>query len=200
MAFTKNDKSKIFIFGLLLIRNVLHTTPYVSYTERCTQAEKLMKSISKFLILVCLIASCSNQEKRIELLENELNIDLGKNFTVIKDEDISHNGFESDYTLKINIKLNKVELERIVKQIETEPYFDQLSRFRSEKGRYQIAGNENMIFFNLVTDSLKKTKHRGSWFRTDSGFEFLDLEDGMEPIEAVINLREQTLKFEFNHL
>ncbi len=159
-----------------------------------------MKYISKFLILVCLITSCSNQEKRIILLENELNIDLGENFEVLKDEDVSHNGFESDYTLKINIKLDKTELERIIKQIESEPYFDQLKRFRSERGRYRIAGNENMEFFKLVTDSIMKTKYRGSWFRTDSGYEFLNLEDGYEPIEAEINLNEQVLKFEFSHL
>ncbi len=148
-----------------------------------------MKSIFKLLILVCLFGSCSNQEKRIILLENELNIDLGENYKVIKDEDVSHNGFESDYTLNLSIKLNKNELEKIIKQIETEPYFDQLSRFKSERGRYRVAGNENMKFFEVVTDSLKKTKYRGSWFRTDTGFEFLDLEDGMEPIEAEINFK-----------
>lgn len=125
---------------------------------------------------------------------------MGKNFEVVKDEDISHNGFESDYTLNINIKLNKAELDRIIKQIESEPYFDQLKRFRSERGRYQIAGNENMEFFKVVADSLSKTKYRGSWFRTDTGFEFLDMEDGYEPIEAEIDLKEQVLKFEFNHL
>ncbi|WP_422084145.1 hypothetical protein [Ulvibacterium sp.] len=159
-----------------------------------------MKNIFKSIILVCLITSCSNQEKRIALLENELNIDLGNRYEVLKDDDISHNGFESDYTLKINIKLDKTELDRITKQIESEPYFDQLSKFRSERGRYQIAGNENMEFFKVVTDSIKKTKYRGSWFRTDSGFEFLDLDDGNEPIEAEINLNEQVLRFEFNHL
>lgn len=163
-------------------------------------AKKPMNYIFKLLIIVCLITSCSNQEKRIILLENELNINLGENFKVVKDEDISHNGFESDYTLKIYIKLNKEELDRIIKQIESEPYFDQLKRFRSERGRYQIAGNENMEFFNVVSDSLLKTKYRGSWFRTDFGLEFLDMEDGYEPIEAEIHLKEQILKFEFSHL
>ena len=106
-----------------------------------------MKYIFKFLLLAFLLASCSNQEKRIILLENELNFDLGENYEVVKDEDISHNGFESDYTLNINIKLYKAELDRIINQIELEPYFDQLKRFRSERGRYRIAGNENMEFF-----------------------------------------------------
>jgi len=159
-----------------------------------------MKYIFKFLLLAFLLASCSNQEKRIILLENELNFDLGENYEVVKDEDISHNGFESDYTLNINIKLYKAELDRIINQIELEPYFDQLKRFRSERGRYRIAGNENMEFFKVVADSLLKTKYRGSWFRTDYGFEFLDMEDGYEPIEAEIHLKEQILKFEFNHL
>ncbi|MFD2725588.1 hypothetical protein [Hyunsoonleella rubra] len=159
-----------------------------------------MKYIFKFLLLASLFASCSNHEKRIILLENELNIDLGENYEVVKDEDKSNNGFESDYTLNINIKLNKAELDRIINQIETEPYFDQLKRFRSESGRYRIAGNENMEFFKSVADSLTKTKYRGSWFRTDTGFEFLDMEDGYEPIEAEIDLKEQVVKFEFNHL
>ncbi|WP_431126901.1 hypothetical protein [Flagellimonas flava] len=159
-----------------------------------------MKSIFKVLILIGLLGSCSNQERRIILLENELNIDLGEKYEVLKDKDVSHNGFESDYTLELNIKLNKDELERIIKQIETEPYFDELSRFKSERGRYQIAGNENLQFFKVATDSLKKTKYRGSWFRTESGFEFMDLDDGMEPIEAEINVKKQILKFVFNHL
>lgn len=159
-----------------------------------------MKYIFKFSLLAFLFASCSNQEKRIILLENELNIELGENYEVVSDEDKSNNGFESDYTLNINIKLNKADIERIIKQIETEPYFDQLKRFKSERSRYQIAGNENTEFFKVVADSLIKTKYRGSWFRTDYGFEFLDMEDGYEPIEAEIHLNEKVLKFEFNHL
>lgn len=159
-----------------------------------------MKYIFKFLLLAFIIASCSNQEKRIILLENKLNIDLGENYEFIKDEDISHNGFEGDYTLNVNIKLNKAELDRIINQIESEPYFDQLKRFRSERGSYQIAGNDNMEFFKVVADSLLKTKYRGSLFRTDFGFKFLDIEDGYEPIEAEIHLREKILKLEFNHL
>ncbi|WP_299190490.1 hypothetical protein [uncultured Aquimarina sp.] len=159
-----------------------------------------MKSIFKFFIIVCLLTSCSNQEKRIILLEKELNIQLGNDYKIIQDDDISQNGFESDYTLKLKIGLNKNDLERIVEQIESEPYFDQLGKFKSETGRYRLAGQENINYFKSATDSLKKTKYRGSWFKTNTGFEYMDLGNNMEPIDAKINLKERTLKFEFNHL
>ncbi len=159
-----------------------------------------MKNIFKFILIVCLLTSCSNQEKRIILLEKELNIELGNDYKIIQDDDVSHNGFESDYTLKLKIELNKNDLERIVEQIESEPYYDQLGKLRSETGRYRLAGQENIDYFKNATDSLKKTKYRGSWFKTNTGFEFMDLGNKMEPIDAEINLTELTLKFEFSHL
>ncbi|AXT54671.1 hypothetical protein D1815_02470 [Aquimarina sp. AD1] len=159
-----------------------------------------MKNILTFILIAFLLTSCSNQEKRIILLEKELNIELGKDYKIIQDDDVSHNGFESYYTLKLKIELNKNDLERIVKQLESEPYFDQLGKFRSETGRYRLAGQENIDYFENATDSLKRTKYRGSWFKTNTGFEFMDLGNKMEPIDAEINLKELTLKFEFSHL
>ncbi len=159
-----------------------------------------MKNILKFLVIVCLFSSCSNQEKRIILLEKELNIELGNSYNVIQDDDISHNGFESDYTLILKIELNKTDIDRIVKQIKSEPYFNQLGKFKNKQGETILSGKENHEYFEKATDSLKNTKYRGSWFRTDFGFEYLDLKGGYEIIDAEINLKERTLKFEFNHL
>ncbi len=159
-----------------------------------------MKNILKFIVIICLLSSCSNQEKRIILLEKELNIELGNNYNVIQDDDISHNGFESDYTLILKIELNKTDIDRIVKQIKSEPYFNQLGKFKNEQGGITLIGKENHKYFEKATDSLKNTKYRGSWFVTNKGFEFVDLGNNMEPIDAEINLTENTLKFEFSHL
>ena len=159
-----------------------------------------MKNILKLLIIVCLFFSCSKQEKRIVLLEKELNIELGNSYKVIQDDYISHNGFESDYTLILKIVLNKTDIDRIVEQIKSEPYFNQLGKFKNEQRGITLIGKENIKFFENATDSLKSTKYRGSWFQTSKGFEFIDLGDNMDPIDAEINLAERTLKFEFSHL
>jgi len=159
-----------------------------------------MKYILKLLIIVCLLSSCSNQEKRIILLEKELNIELGNDFKIVRDDDISHNGFESDYTLILKIELNKNDIDRIITQIKSEPYFNQLGKFKNEQGGVTLSGIENITYFKNATDSLERTNYRGSWFPTKTGFEFIDLGNKMEPIDAEINLKDRTLEFEFSHL
>ncbi len=149
---------------------------------------------------MCLLSSCSNQEERIKLLEKELNIELGNGYEIIKDDDASHGAFDSDYTLIVQVKLEKFDLDKIVKKIKSEPYFNQLGRFKNKYGGITMIGEHDIRFFKNAKDSLKNTEYRGSWFETEKGYEFIDLGEILEPVYAEIDSKESSLLFQFSHL
>lgn len=160
------------------------------------------------ILLSLFIFSCSKIDKRVELLENTLKIDLSENYQVLNDSYVSKNQLlERDFTIILGIKLEQQELDSIVKVIEERPYFDKLGRFKNDSGGYTLIGSEASMDFNDIVDSLSRTKFRGSWFKTSNGYEFADvnmkfkdLSKEQNKVDAKINLIERTITFEYTSM
>lgn len=146
--------------------------------------------------------SCSdNLDKRIELLEEELNIELPAKYEVMQDDDVSHNGFESDYTLIVKLQLEPSGTENVLDQIRETPYFNQVGKYFGERhGGIELFGQEEIDAMEVIKDSIPKTKYRATWFKRGDGYKLMDLEGGYEPINAFLDTVNNTLKFVFNHL
>lgn len=137
-------------------------------------------------------ASCSNNvtpESISEEIEIKTNLKLNPNFEIIKAEHYDTPGaFDSDYTWTVELKYLESEEEAIRSQI------------------------LNSDFFNLRTDSYFVTPIiatidslglKGSWYRTDSGFEFLTAhteENEREPFELIIDTTSNSLHYVLMHL
>ena len=156
-----------------------------------------MKNTFLIILLFLLLSSCSKLDKKIELIENELNIELNNNYNVLENEFVQQAFLETDYKLILRIQLEENQILNILSQIKNEPYYNQLGKFKTENGEIRLAGIENINYFKRVEDSLRKTKYRGSWFQTDSGYEFIDIEKKSDAIDAKIILKERILEFEF---
>lgn len=172
----------------------------INIANERSQGLRLMKNCIKLLIAILLLSSCSSQAERIQILEKELNIKLGDNYNVIQDDNISEDDFGGDYTLILKIKLDTKEVDRIVTKIQSEPYFNELGKFKNEDGGTRYNGPEEEQLFSIANDSIKSSKYRGSWYITEMGYRFLDLGTDTELIDAEINLEENTLTFELIHL
>ena len=152
------------------------------------------------LSLTVIFTACSNVEDRIELLENKLQIEMPNEYTIVQDEDISYNGLESDYKVVLKLQLESEGIQKIENQINQTPYYNQLVKFQGKGNGIGTFTREEMVEFKLIQDSILKTKYRGTWIETVEGFEFIDFGDKMEPIDACIDSKENTLTFEFNKL
>ena len=151
------------------------------------------------LLLVSLLSACSNVQARIDLLEEELSIELPEEFGVMQDDDISHNGFESDYTLIVKLKLEPEGTTDILTQIREVPYFNQLERYYNDGTGIHLM-NEEIEIHKKVEDSISRTDYRASWFRDHNGYRLVDFGNPLEPIDAFLDTVENTLLFEYNSL
>ena len=152
-----------------------------------------MKQIGVLIILITCFASCSNFDKRIKLIEKELQIHLPIKYEVLKDEDISHNGFESDYTLILKLKFEQKEFDSVISQIKLSPFFQYANNLSSP-------AESKSITRKMIADSLETSLYRGIWIITENGFEFKDQGNKREPIAGEVNTADRTLEFTFNHL
>lgn len=160
------------------------------------------------IILSIFLISCSKVDKRVELLERTLDIDLSENYQMLNDSYVSKNQLlERDFTIILGIKLEQQELDSIVRVIEGRPYFDELGRFKNNSGGYTLIGSEASMDFNNIVDSLSRTKFRGSWFKTSNGYEFADvnmkfkdLTKEQNIVHAKINLIERSITFEYTSI
>ncbi len=151
------------------------------------------------LSFVILLWSCSNLDKRIELLERELDLKLPENYEVVQDDDISFNGLESDYSLIVTLKFESQEFDTVIQQIKLIPYFNELESFRRQGSSLTLVGDE-IEQYERLKEEFKSLPYRGSWTSIESGFQFVDLGNKHESVDAWINTENKTLKFEFIHL
>lgn len=134
--------------------------------------------------------SCSNNlDKRLALIERELNIDLPETFEVIQDDDITISVVPSEYDLILTLKFDEGGFVKLEEQIRKTPYFNQTWHFDN-------SNNEE------VKDSLSRSTFRGTWHETESGFDFDDFfgPETSQLIKGGINVEEKTLKFTFQQI
>ncbi|QHI35538.1 hypothetical protein IMCC3317_08840 [Kordia antarctica] len=154
--------------------------------------------ISTFMIIGFFLFGCSNQEARLKSIEKELFIKLPVNIEVIQDDDISHNGFESDYTQIVTLKFEKEEFEELIDQIESSPFFNELRRF---DGKSKPFPNDKISKeHKIILDSLTAEARSGTWIKDKVNYKYIDFFTWSDFCDAYINTTNRTLKYTHNHL
>jgi len=154
-----------------------------------------------FLIILLsfmMICSCSsNVEKRVELLETELGLDLPSQFEIVQDDDVTLQQFPLEYRISMTLRFTQVDYGTVVMGIRDSPYFNQLADYRNVGLGIPPASELQQIM-----DSLKACNYRGSWVTTEQGFEFVDFlgPETMRPVKAWIIEKNRTLTFEYMNI
>lgn len=136
------------------------------------------------ILIILILASCSGEKTRLELLENELELKLPGNFETIEN---STDGIV-DFEINILLKFDNNGLRIITEQIENSKYFDWsdiqvLSKFPEKE---TIVKQDSTI--------------NGIWKNHINGYYFEFYGDWSEPVSARLDTIEKTLKFTFVHL
>lgn len=133
-------------------------------------------------------------------IESELSLQFPENYTVTQDDDVSHNGFESDYTQTITIEFKEKDIANIVNQIEQSPYYDKLEHLYNNT--HSPGENSNTIDTELthIKDSLRRLNRSGTWIRRSNVYVYMDFFDWKEFCLANFDIEDGTLWFERNHL
>jgi len=95
-------------------------------------AASLNKINMMLIIIFMTLASCSDDSEKIKLLESSLDINLRNNYEIIDDAYLSREGFlESDYSIKLTLKLSENDLNQIVHEIKRHPFYNELGKYRN---------------------------------------------------------------------
>ena len=150
-----------------------------------------MKSQLYFAFAIFFV-SCSSPvtpESISEEIETKTNLKLNPNFEIIKAEHIDTPGaFDSDYTWNVELKYLESEEEAIRNQILVSDFFN--------------LRTDSYIVTPIIT-TIDSLELKGSWYRTDLGFEFLTAhteENEREPFELIIDTTSNTLHYVLMHL
>ena len=150
------------------------------------------------ILIATLFYSCSyNLDKRLEQIEKDYAIKLTTNFDVIQDDDISYNGFESDYEQIVKIKFESSEFDSIKGQIEKSSYFNELGNYENNS---MVTNEKPSYQHQLIIDSLRKAKQTGAWIIKEDQYVFLYFGDWMDFVEGNLNLSDKTLTWNHHHL
>ena len=136
------------------------------------------------ILIILILTSCSGEKTRLELLENELELNLPDNFETIEN---STDGFV-DFEINILLKFDNNGLRMITKQIEKSKYF--------EWSNIQVLSK----FPDKMTIINQDTTINGIWKNDINGYYFEFYGDWSEPVSAKLDTIEKTLKFTFVHL
>lgn len=147
--------------------------------------------------MVSFISCSSNLDKRLEQIEKDYSIQLLSKFEVIQDDDISYNGFESDYEQIVTIQFEAPEFDSVKSQIESSAYFNQLAEFEDKS---MITIDKPSPEHQTIIDSLKKIKQSGTWIIKNEQYVFLYFRDWMDYVEGNLDLSAKTLTWNHHHL
>ncbi len=137
-----------------------------------------------------------NKNKEVDFLKSTLQIEIDSDVKVLNNEIESKELFIPDFTLSLTIGLNNNQIEAIIDQIAKMPYYDELAFYRWKDSSRNLLDNGNYTF-QAVQDSIAKTKYRGSWIKTEIGFEFIDFGKTHDIVHAWLNTESNSLKFIF---
>jgi hypothetical protein len=134
------------------------------------------------ILVFALLISCSSDRPRIELMEKELGLNLPDTYEQITNTTDGNIDFE----INIELKFQKTEMDQIMGQIKKSKYFVQIEQ----------QGLDSTLLQNIKAD----TTINGIWRRTDQGFNFVKSRNEKEPVNAIFDTINQTLKFNFIHI
>ena len=155
-------------------------------------------TIFTLIIISLFLICCSNQEARLRSIEEELFIELPVNIEVTQDDDISHNGFESDYTQIVTLKFEKEAFEKLIEQVESSPFFNELMAFDGKSKLFpnDVIGKQHRI----ILDSLTTESRSGTWIKENENYKYIDFFTWADYCDAYINITDRTLKYTHHHL
>ncbi len=142
----------------------------------------MRRLISTFNILI--LTSCSGENSKIELLQNELRLILPENFETLEN---STEGY-IDFEINILLKFDRKGLGTITNQIESSKYFE----WSNIKALSEYPDKETRV--------KQDTTINGIWKNNKNGYYFEFYGDSSEPVFAKLDTIEKTLKFTFVHL
>lgn len=136
------------------------------------------------LLIILMLASCSGEKTRLELLENELELKLPANFQTLEN---STDGFV-DFEINILLKFDDHGLRMITHQIEKSKYFEwaYIQNLSQCPEKLTIVNQDSTI--------------NGIWKNDINGYCFEFYGDWSEPVYASVDTVEKTLIFSFVHL
>ena len=150
----------------------------------------------QFLLISILFFSCSKEKEKIDFLKKELQIEIPSEVKVINDELVHNELILPDYTLKLTLSLSSNQIEKIKEQIISVPYYDELEYYRWKDNSRHLMDNGSYSF-KTIQDSIANTKYRGSWIKTESGYEFVDFGKTQDIVNAWLNTETNSLEFVF---
>ena len=136
------------------------------------------------LLIILMLASCSGEKSRLELLENELGLKLPANFETLEN---STDGFV-DFEINILLKFDDHGLRMITQQIEKSKYFEwaNIQNLSQYPEKLTIVNQDSTL--------------NGIWKNDKNGYCFEFYGDWTEPVSARLDTLDKTLKFKFVHL
>ncbi len=136
------------------------------------------------LLIILMLASCSGEKSRLELLENELGLKLPANFETLE------NSTDGSVDLEINIllKFDDHGLRMVTQQIEKSKYFEwaYIQNLSKYPEKLTIVNQDSTI--------------NGIWKNNINGYYFEFYGDWSEPVSASLDTLDKTLKFKFVYL
>lgn len=150
-----------------------------------------------FIITLIFVYSCSNLDKRLEAIEEEFGITLPTDYEVIQDDDISFNGFESDYQQIVTIKFEDEGFEDVKRQLEETVYFDQLPEYLGHSLQYPNLLDSN---HQIIIDSLARVGQNGTWIKEGHEYTYLDFGEWSDYVHGTLDLTAKTLQWDHSHL
>ena len=156
-----------------------------------------MRNLIPLVALIGCISCSDKLDKRLSQIEEDYSISLPNEFEVIQDDDISYNGFESDYEQIVKLKFDQPEFDSVKVQIEKTAFFNQLHHFENNS---KIGSLPLDSVHQAIVDSLNIIGQKGTWIEKNSKYKFLFFGDRMDYVNGCLNFNEKTLLWNHHHL
>jgi len=133
---------------------------------------------------VTFLTSCSEEEGRIEFMQEKLGIIIPSNYKQLEN---STDGY-IDFEVNIELLFSESAFKQLTSQVQKTKYYN----------HPEVKSGGYVLPLFIKQDSLLP----GVWIRSKEGFEFVQNRDEpeAEPMWATIDIRKRILKFNFVHL
>ena len=136
------------------------------------------------IVILSILFSCSNENVRVQMIEDNLQIELPQNYEVIE------NNFEGliDFEINMKLKFDKKGLRFVEKQIHKTKYYEwaDINILAKYPKKLTVVNQDTMI--------------KGRWINIKKGYRFNYIGDWTESVFAEIDTLKKELNFKFVHL
>jgi len=124
-----------------------------------------MKNVFRTVtLIILLLAHCTGKGSRIDLLEEATGLSLPEEYQELKHETAEAGAFGSDFTLRMELKLDEQGMQQIIRQIETAsatPQTAKLGRWEKTGEGYRLVKDDQ----NEITEATVNVSERIIRFR-----------------------------------